>query len=221
MTNARANSMATGPMLNKPPRRNKVPCGVCQGAIVDGKDEALLCEGDCGLWFHRGCASIPPCRYKELSNTEEPFICLSCNNVQLKREIVLLKRELKDMAELRDKYSTLETEMSSLRVAIDALKGTKILSQPRDRAALSNKQPKRSYAKAAKAARTHQVPACSPATTKLHSAVSSQPTSSIAGSENPSANSQTGSKVKVVGARRIWNTLPTVMFCESYCNYDF
>ena len=128
--------------------------------------------------------------------------------MQLKHEIVLLKRELKDMAELRDKYSTLKTEISSLHVAIDVLKGTKILSQPHDRAALSNKQPKRSYAKAAKAARTHQVPACSPATTKLHSAVSSQP-SSIAGIENPSANSQTGSKVKVVGARRIWNTLQT------------
>ena len=58
--------------------------------------------------------------------------------MKLKREIVLLKRGLKDMAELRDKYSALETEISSLRVAIDALNGTKILSQPRNRAALSS-----------------------------------------------------------------------------------
>ena len=71
---------------------------------------------------------------------------------------------------------------------------------------LATKQPKRLYTKAA---RTHQVPARSPAPIKLHSAVSSQPTSSLAGSENPSTNSQTGSKVKVAGARRIWNTLPT------------
>ena len=51
-------------MLRKPPKRGKVPCGVCQGPVVDGKDEALLCEGECGLWFHRGCASVPPSRYK-------------------------------------------------------------------------------------------------------------------------------------------------------------
>ena len=90
------------------------------------EDKALLCEGDCGLWFHRGCASIPPCRYKELSNTEEPFICLSCINMQLKREIVLLESELKDMAELQVKYSALATEISSLCVAIDALKERKL-----------------------------------------------------------------------------------------------
>ena len=55
-------------------------------------------------------------------------------------------------------------------------------------------------------------PSCPPVSgfsTYPHSAVSSQPTSSLAGSENPSTNSQTGSKVKVAGARRIWNTLPT------------
>ena len=76
-------------------RCGKVPCGVCQGAIVDGKDETLLCEEECGHWLHRGCASVPPYLYEKLSNSDEPFICLTCANMQLKCEIHQLKNELK------------------------------------------------------------------------------------------------------------------------------
>ena len=81
-----AANQSTSAMPKKPPKRGKVPCGVCQGSIVDGKDEALLCEGECGLWFHRGCASVPPTLYKSLSNSDEPFVCLVCTNIRLKRE---------------------------------------------------------------------------------------------------------------------------------------
>ena len=76
-------------MLKKPPRRGKVPCGVCQGAITDGKVEALLCEGDCGLWYHSGCASVPPSLYRALSNSKDPFICVCCTDTMLKREITV------------------------------------------------------------------------------------------------------------------------------------
>ena len=113
--------MASGPMPKKPPRRAKVPCGVCQGAITDGKDEALLCEGNCGLWFHRGCASVPPSLYKTLSNSEEPFVCLCCTNTILKSEITALKKELQNMTEVRARCTMLATEVSSLRQAIERL----------------------------------------------------------------------------------------------------
>ena len=117
-----ASSSTTAP---KKTRRGKVSCGVCQGAIVDGKDEALLCEGICGLWIHRGCASVPPYLYKELSNSAEPFVCLSCTNVQLKREILVLKNELKGMSAIRDTCTALATEVSSLRKELDSLKDSK------------------------------------------------------------------------------------------------
>ena len=67
------------------------------------RSEALLCKGECGLWFHRGCASVPPSHYKMLSNSEEPFVCLSCANLQLKQEIEQLKNEPKGVAEVRDR----------------------------------------------------------------------------------------------------------------------
>ena len=57
-------------------RRTKTLCGVCRSQIVEGKEEALLCEGDCGQWLHRGCASVPQERYKELANSNEPFVYL-------------------------------------------------------------------------------------------------------------------------------------------------
>ena len=47
-----ANGVTTAPILRKPPQCGKVPYRVCQGPIVDSKDEAVLCESKCGLWFH-------------------------------------------------------------------------------------------------------------------------------------------------------------------------
>ena len=102
-------------------KRNKVPCGVCQGPVTDGKDEALLCEGQCGQWLHRGCASVPPSRYIELSTSSEPFVCLSCSNMSLKQQIAELKKELKDSLETRSMVSKLEAEVSALRAAVDKL----------------------------------------------------------------------------------------------------
>ena len=133
-----AANQPTSAMPKKPPRR-KVPCGVCQGPIVDGKDEALLCEGECGLWFHRGCASVPPTLYKSLSNSDEPFVCLVCTNLHLKREIVQLKRELSCLTDICDKQSTLIAEVATLRQLVDSLKKEKTsICMP----------PKRTYARA-------------------------------------------------------------------------
>ena len=101
------------PMLKKPPRRSKVPCGVCQGPITDGKDEALLCEGECGLWYHRGCASIPPSLYKSLSNSADRFVCLACTNTHLKQEMTQPKSELAGMFDVREKYLALAAEITT------------------------------------------------------------------------------------------------------------
>ena len=118
---SKKSTVASATMPKKPLRRGKVPCGVCQGAITEGKDEALLCEGECGLWLHRGCASVPPSLYKALANSDDPFICLCCSNAILKREIVLLKKELENMAEVRERCAMLTTEVSSLRKAVENL----------------------------------------------------------------------------------------------------
>ena len=198
---------ATAPLTKKPPRRGKVLCGVCQGPIVDGKDEALLCEGKCGLWYHRGCASTPPCSYKELSNSDEPFVCLSCANIQLKQEILLLKNELNIVAELRDMCTALTTEVSSLRNALDSLKGAKLSSlQPP-----TTGHTKQSYAKVAK---TRQAPRSTAPNNKTKRTETSQLPSVENRTNGPKEkrsvnHDQSRPKVKVDGARRIWNTIPT------------
>ena len=190
------------PMPKKPPRRGKVPCGVCQGPIVDGKDEALLCEGDCGLWYHRGCASIPPALYKSLSNSADPFICLACTNIYLKQEIVQLKNELACTTDIRDKYSALAAEVTSLRQVVDSLvKDAKSSSK-------ASARPKRSYATAVTASTTVSRP---DATTSKPAAIASQqtgPEKSPASSSNASGESSK-SRIKVDGARKIWGTVPT------------
>jgi hypothetical protein len=95
----------------KPDRWGKVACGVCQGPIVDGKDEALLCEGKCGYWLHRGCASVSPNLYRDLSNSEDPFVCLTCTNIQLKEEIKSLKSEVSSLKTVRDQVGALLNEV--------------------------------------------------------------------------------------------------------------
>ena len=176
---------------------------------MDGKDEALLCEGKCGLWYHRGCASTPLCSYKELSNSDEPFVCLSCANIQLKQEILLLKNELNSVAELRDMCTAPTTEVSSLRNALDSLKGAKLslLQSP------TTGHTKQSYAKVAK---THQAPRSTAPNNKTKRTEASQlpsvenRTNSPKEKRSTSVNhDQSRPKVKVDGARRIWNTIPT------------
>ena len=88
-------------------KRNRVTSGVFLGPVTDGKDEALLCEGQCGQWLHCSCAIISPSRYTELSTSSEPFICLSCSNMS---QIADLKEELKGSQELHSKVSKMEAK---------------------------------------------------------------------------------------------------------------
>ena len=88
--------------------RRKILCAICQLAIVDGKDEAILCEANCQLWYHRGCASVPPARYKELSTSEEPFACLSSGTVLDQRRTI---------AELLSTVTALREELQKVSIA--------------------------------------------------------------------------------------------------------
>ena len=103
----------------------KIPCAVCCLQIVDGKDEVILCEGNCKQWYHRGCASLPPERYKELSSTDEPFSCLTYTRLAFKKEMSALSstvtnlcEELKGALEMKESISSLEKEVSALRESL-------------------------------------------------------------------------------------------------------
>ena len=114
-------SMAEESAALKKPCRRKTLCAVCRLAVIDGKDEAILCEGKCQQWYHRGCASLPPERYKELSTSDEPFYCLTCTCLAFKEEysaltsiVSNLREELRVALSMQDTVSTLKAEVVSL-----------------------------------------------------------------------------------------------------------
>lgn len=53
---------------------NAVKCAVCDQKVVEGKDQALLCEGLCNGWFHRYCAGVSLANFESLSSSSTPSI---------------------------------------------------------------------------------------------------------------------------------------------------
>ena len=200
-----AKKLATSKSKSKAVRA-AVVCAVCQSRIIDGKEDALLCEGDCGQWLHRGCASVPPVRYKELSTSDEPFVCLSCSNLHLKQVITelsstvhTLKEELKEALTFREKFTSLTNEVSELKLALDTI------SKQQSNPLLQRKS--ESYAAATKshprARHLTSKPQKLPTRTTSGPATQRDP----AGSDNYSGEYR--AKIKVEGARRIWGTIKT------------
>jgi len=60
--------------------KQPVTCGVCKNKIVDGKDEALYCEGRCQSWMHRYCAGVSKIQFEELGRSED--ISYECDYIE-------------------------------------------------------------------------------------------------------------------------------------------
>ena len=97
-----------------PPKKPKaVDCDLCCKRVVEGKDEALHCDGGCGLWFHRYCAGVSASHFKDLSNSPEPFVCYICHQrsqlavtKQLRDEVTRLNGEINKLSEQLAKLSS-------------------------------------------------------------------------------------------------------------------
>ena len=88
-----------------PPKKHKAAdCDLCCKRIVEGKDEALHCDGGCGLWFHRYCAGVSASHFKDLSNSPEPFVCYFCYQ----------RSQLAVTKHLRDEVTRLNSEINKL-----------------------------------------------------------------------------------------------------------
>lgn len=83
--------------------KGKYTCPICSGVVKD-THEAIFCEGNCKLWFHRCCASVPSHRYSTLADSDEIFLCPSCTFLKQGDEIDALRAEL----------SALKSEIKSL-----------------------------------------------------------------------------------------------------------
>ena len=187
----------------------KITFAVCPGEIIDGKHEAIFCEGQCKKWYHRGCASVSKELLAALTASDEPFYCLMCSQAlfklqvsQLLAEIDCLKTELKVVPAMQASIDTLKKEVADLRR----------LSTVKD-----HDPPVRSYAKAA-ASRTSRPRYCSnsnPANSQGTATSSAKiQTQKICPAAVQSANSadncvrtSSEAKTKVLGVRRIWGTM--------------
>ena len=82
-------------------------CRLQQSHIVDGRDEALFCEGKCQAWLHRCCASVSSEQHKLLAASTEPFLCPTCGQ----------ERNQAQIAELKNTVEALKLELSQLKKA--------------------------------------------------------------------------------------------------------
>ena len=87
---------------------DSVECSVCCQAIVEGKDEALFCEGECKRWMHRYCAGIPVSYFQSYGASESLFYCYTC----------CYRNHAGEIASLKETVNSLVTEVSSLRQRI-------------------------------------------------------------------------------------------------------
>ena len=106
--------------------RRKASCGICLKSIIDGKDEALFCEGPCQCWFHRYCVSVSQQdHFKRLSNSDDPYFCQACTTSRLHEQIADMKKtierlssELTEALKVKETVSTLNSEVTALRQAL-------------------------------------------------------------------------------------------------------
>ena len=88
-------------------------CVVCCRCIVDGKEDALFCEGKCNGWFHRYCAGVPLSYFKHLSSSPTPFYCIICSHLNHDRVSAELKETVESM---KTTIANLSEELNELRV---------------------------------------------------------------------------------------------------------
>ena len=85
-------------------------CSLCCRAIVEGKEEALLCEGEqsCNRWMHRYCAGVSVEHYKSLDQSPLPFNCSLC----------VQRKQAAQIDELKSMIAVLTAEVAELRAAM-------------------------------------------------------------------------------------------------------
>ena len=94
------------------PKKDKtVVCDLCCSPIVEGKEDAVQCEGSCQAWLHRRCAGVP-CSYfkRDLINSSTPFVCAHCSR----------KTHQTAVGQLQNEVEALRAGVAELRAALEA-----------------------------------------------------------------------------------------------------
>ena len=113
-------------VVDKPTGKNETndeglsECVICCRYIVDGKEDALFCEGKCNGWFHRYCAGVPLSYFKHLSSSPTPFYCIICSHLNHDRVSAELKETVESM---KTTIANLSEELNELRVRCNSSAG--------------------------------------------------------------------------------------------------
>ena len=84
-------------------------CAVCEQIVVEGKDEALYCEGICQRWLHKYCAGVTSAQYAAMSSTPDPFLCVGC----------FYTKQTDELTKLKSIINTLQDEVMQLRSGLE------------------------------------------------------------------------------------------------------
>ena len=98
----------------QPKKSKPTDCDLCCKRIVEGKEEALQCEGGCNLWFHRYCAGVSASYFAELSNSPEPFVCYACYQ---RSQLAVTKQLQSEVAHLKGEITKLSEQLATLTSA--------------------------------------------------------------------------------------------------------
>ena len=98
-----------------PPKKSasgsKTSCDLCTKLIVEGKEQAIQCEGTCQQWYRLYCVGVSTTLFKHLSSNDTPFICLSCCQQLLDAQV----------SQLQSEVANLRSELSELRKLVHSL----------------------------------------------------------------------------------------------------
>ena len=96
-------------------------CPVCEDTIREAKgrgkgQDAVFCDGSCHAWLHRHCAGLSRGRFEALANSEEAFLCPTCQREGQEETVTLLK----------DEVAALRAELLQLKDSVVALKASTV-----------------------------------------------------------------------------------------------
>lgn len=86
-------------------------CGTCNKVVAESS-QAILCDFECGFWYHIGCVGVSHNDYDKLSNSKEKWFCNVCDlkvdNAELREQVKSLNETIRllqeDLVELSGKY---------------------------------------------------------------------------------------------------------------------
>ena len=187
---------------------------MCLANIVEGKDEALQCEGACQQWFHRYCAGVSQSHFKTLTTSDSPFVCLYCSRDlrqaalnQLQDEVRALKTEVGELlaacdlevvrgiASKRDLLTALIEEVQQLKVQCESARAQPELVDRTTHCVSSQSFPSTSGNSAWQVGTSKESKHMSSRSSQRHSTLVSHP------------KSYSRHYVKVEGARKVWGTM--------------